>query len=90
MARYVDVLPEAPVTLDGKMIVAVRVMDRIGVDAKPTIHYMTAKGDWLGSVNEEQHLMVIPTDEVAVRQHWPNANMVTFDQEIPKEMQKKD
>jgi hypothetical protein len=75
MARYVDVLDEQEVDLDGKKIRAVPVTDRIGVEGSATTHYMARNGQWLGSVNDEQKLMVLPSDRETILQIWKDAKL---------------
>ncbi len=70
MARYVDVSGVEDVTLDGQAVRAVLVKDRIGVDGSPTVHYLTPDGKWLGTVNEEQKLLILPSDARTISQLW--------------------
>ena len=70
MRRYVDVDEAREVVLDGKTVRAVPISDRIGVDGIPTIHYVSRSGEWLGSVNEDQKLVVLPTDEGTLSDIW--------------------
>jgi len=75
MARYVDVEPIQDVEFDGRVQRAVVVRDRIGVDGSPTLHYLTRDGQWLGSVNEEQKLTVLPSDAETIRLLWKDAKL---------------
>lgn len=75
MARYVDVLGERDVNLDGKPIRAVAIADRIGVDGSPTTTYMTRHGELLGSVSPEQKLVVLPSDAATINALWHGANI---------------
>jgi hypothetical protein len=75
MARYVDVEPIQDVQFDGRMQRAVVVRDRIGVDGSPTLHYLTRDGQWLGSVNDEQKLTVLPSDADTIRMLWKDAKL---------------
>ena len=75
MARYVDVEPVQDVEFDGRVQRAVIVRDRIGVDGSPTLHYVTRDGQWLGSVNEEQKLTVLPSDAETIRMLWKDAKL---------------
>jgi hypothetical protein len=70
MARYVDVEPAKEVTIDDRMIRAIPITDRIGVDGVPTIHYVTRDGGWIGSVNEDAKLTVLPTDQRTLEAIW--------------------
>ncbi len=70
LRRYIDVEQPREVTIDGTTVRAVPISDRIGVDGIPTIHYVSPAGDWLGSVNEDQKLSVLPSDENALTAIW--------------------
>jgi hypothetical protein len=75
MARYVDVLEEQDVELDGQHMQAVPVRDRIGVEGAATTHYLTPQGQWLGSVSDDGKLMVLPTDADSIRKTWKDAQL---------------
>jgi hypothetical protein len=47
------------------------------VDGAPTLHYLTRDGQWLGSVNEEQKLTVLPSDAETIRMLWKDAKLGT-------------
>jgi hypothetical protein len=70
MSRYVDVLREQDATIGNRQVRAIPVKDRIGVEGSATTHYMSREGQWLGSVNEEQKITVMPSDEAEVKQIW--------------------
>jgi hypothetical protein len=70
MRRYIDVDSPRDVTIDGNTVRAVPISDRIGVDGIPTIHYVTRDGEWLGSVNEDQKVSVLPSDETMLTDIW--------------------
>jgi hypothetical protein len=75
MARYVDVMPEQEVDLEGQKVQAVPVRDRIGVEGAGTTHYLTRQGQWLGSVSDDRKLMVLPTDADSIRKIWKDAQL---------------
>lgn len=75
MSRYVDVSREQEVSLDGKRVRAVPVKDRIGVEGSATTHYLSREGQWLGSVNEEQKITVLPSDEAEIGQLWKDMKL---------------
>jgi len=75
MARYIDVLPEQEVELDGQKMQAIPVKDRIGVEGAGTTHYLTRHGQWLGSVSDDQKLVVLPTDADTIRKTWKDARL---------------
>lgn len=79
MFRYIDVKPEAEVTINGKPQRAVAVWDRIGYNGDPTIHYMTTKGQYLGSINEGQKIEILPTDRETLTRLFANANLTQPD-----------
>jgi hypothetical protein len=72
MARYVDVDAATDVVLDGQQVHAIPISDRIGVDGITTIHYVSRQGEWLGSVNEDSKLQVLPTDAGTLANIWKN------------------
>ena len=75
MYRYVDVEKAAEVEFDGRKQQAVVVKDRMGVDGSPTLHYLTPDGQWLGSVNEDQKLTVLPSDIESIQMIWKDAKL---------------
>jgi hypothetical protein len=74
--RYVDVRPEE--ALPRELVMAtgltrgVPIDDRIGYEGAITTHYVTVKGDYLGSVTKtkDSHLVVVPTDAKALLELW--------------------
>jgi hypothetical protein len=75
MSRYVDVGREQNVTLGGKKQLAVPVKDRFGLEGSITTHWVTLDGTYLGSVNEDSQLTVLPTDEETLRKIWIDATL---------------
>ena len=75
MTRYVDVKPEREVSLDGKMVRAVPVEDRIGLDGSVTTHYLSPDGVYLGSVNPESKIVILPTDAATLQKLWADADL---------------
>ena len=76
MLRYVDVGSEQEVDLAGQRVNAVPITDRIGAQGSPTIHYIDpAKNKYLGSVNPESKITVLPTDREFLRQKWIGADL---------------
>ncbi len=71
MARYVDVGLPTDTVLDGVTVHAIPVTDRVGIDGNPTIHYMTVRGEWLGSVSDEGRFLVLPAAEKDLQAYWP-------------------
>jgi hypothetical protein len=56
--------------LNGKKVRAIPISDRIRIDGNPIIHYMSPDGVYLGSVNEELKLTILPTDEATLKKIW--------------------
>ncbi len=75
MMRYVDVAPEAPVTIGGKSARAIAVSERLGAEGPPTIHYTTVKGEYLGTQSPEQKLEILPTHRDELLKLWKDANL---------------
>lgn len=76
MFRYVDVEPNVEVRIDGEMVTATAIHDRIGLEGDPTIHYVSPAGELLGSYSEiavgdkRTSLWVIPSDAETVEKLW--------------------
>jgi hypothetical protein len=75
MHRYIDVGTEQQVELGGKMLRAVPMSDRTGLEGSPTIHYISLEGKYLGSVNKESKITILPTDRATLQQLWANADL---------------
>ena len=72
MHRYVDVGTEQEVELAGKRVRAVPISDRVGLEGSPTIHYISLDGKYLGSVNKDSKITLLPTDAVTLQKLWSN------------------
>ena len=83
MLRYVDVEAEQRVNLAGKVMRAVPVRDRLGVDGSVTTHYLSRDGRYLGSHNRDTKITVLPTDEKTLRDLWKDANFTRPDEVKP-------
>lgn len=81
MHRYVDVGFEKTVQLGGQTLQAIPITDRIRLEGSPTIHYMSPEGKYLGSVNEEAKLTILPTDKASLEKIWKVVEMKN--EEIP-------
>jgi len=79
MFRYIDVLQEQDVTLDGKKVRAVGVSDRLGLQGEPTTHYLSRDGKYVGSINNATKLEIIPTDRATLARLWPQTNLTQPD-----------
>lgn len=75
IARYIDVLPEARVNFRGELIRAVPVQDRLELEGSVTTHYVSPNGQYLGSENKEQKLLILPTDEKTLLELWKDAKL---------------
>jgi hypothetical protein len=75
MSRYLDVGREQNVTLDGKKMTAIPVKERIGLEGSTTTHWISPDGKYLGSVNEDSKVTVLPTDEATLRKIWVDAKL---------------
>jgi hypothetical protein len=72
MARYVDVGREQQVELGGQRAAAVPVTDRIGLEGSPTVHYLSQAGKYLGSVNSQTRVTVLPSSAEELQKLWAN------------------
>jgi hypothetical protein len=73
MHRYVDVAMEQTVELNGQKVLAIPITDRLTLEGSPTIHYMSAdEGKYLGSVNKDSKVMILPTDSTTLQTLWAN------------------
>ncbi len=72
MARYVDVGREQSVTLAGQKLNAIPITDRIGLEGSAIIHYMSPQGKYLGSLNADTQLTILPSDGDALQKIWAN------------------
>ena len=72
MARYVDVGREQVVDLGGQRVTAVPVTDRLGLEGSPTVHYLSPAGKYLGSINAQSKLAILPSDADTLQKLWAN------------------
>lgn len=75
MMRYVDVSPAAAVKIDGRETRAVGVSERIGLGGSVTTHYFTRSGDYVGTVNNDSKIEVVPTDRATLLATWKDADL---------------
>lgn len=80
MSRYVDIGRETEVALGGTTHRAIPIKDRIGIEGSVTTHYVTPDGRYLGSVNEDSKITILPSDADAIRKIWSNANLTRPDE----------
>ena len=82
MHRYVDVGVEQEVDLAGQRVRAVPISDRIGLKGTPTVHYLSPDGKYLGSVNKESKITILPTDPSTLQKIWENRADLTRPRDI--------
>jgi hypothetical protein len=70
MHRYVDVGFEKDVQLGGRTVRAIPISDRIRLEGMATVHYMSPDGVYLGSVNDEAKIVILPTDKATLEKIW--------------------
>lgn len=70
MMRYLDVKPEDSVKIDGQSVRAVAVVDKFGITGSPTTHYLTRRGQYLGSVNIDSKVEMLPSDKETLEGIW--------------------
>jgi len=75
MARYVDVGLEQEATLGGQKILAIPVRDRIGLEGSVTTHYVSAAGEYLGSMNPDTKVEIIPSDSATLERLWKDVDL---------------
>jgi hypothetical protein len=75
MSRYVDVEREEEVTLGGRTFRAIPILDRIGLEGAVTTHYVSPDGTYLGSVNAETNVTILPTDRATLQGIWKDADL---------------
>ncbi|MEA2710145.1 MAG: hypothetical protein QOF78_2746, partial [Phycisphaerales bacterium] len=76
MMRYVDVGTEQEVDLGGERVRAVPITDRLGLEGSATIHYVDpATNKYLGSVNRDSKITVLPTDAATLQKKWANVDL---------------
>jgi hypothetical protein len=83
--RYVDVGFEKVVEIGGKKVRAIPISDRIRLEGMPIVHYMSPEGQYLGSINEELKLQILPTDKATLEKLWQNADLTKPTVERPAE-----
>ena len=82
MHRYVDVGSEQEVNLGGQQVRAIPITDRIGLEGSPTVHYISPEGKYLGSVNKESKITILPSDAATLQKIWANHADLTRPREI--------
>jgi hypothetical protein len=70
MMRYVDVSPEVKVKLDGQDVRAIGESDKLGLGGSTTTHYMSRRGQYLGSINAEAKVEILPSDRETLEGIW--------------------
>jgi hypothetical protein len=76
MMRYVDVEEETTVELGGRTVRAVPINDRWGLEGSVTTHYVDRTDvKYLGSVNKQLGIVILPTDAATLEKLWQDANL---------------
>lgn len=75
MLRYVDVGLEQTITLNDKTHLAIPITERLGLDGPKTIHYLSSKGEYLGSINEQMKIQILPTTREELMRLWKDADL---------------
>jgi hypothetical protein len=75
MARYVDVGVEQEAKIGGQTVMAIPVRDRIGLEGSVTTHYVSRTGQYLGSVNPDSNVEILPTDKPTLLSLWQSADL---------------
>jgi len=73
--RYVDVESEREVNLGGQAVRAIPVTDRLGYEGSVTTHYISPEGKYLGSVNADTKVTILPSDAATLEKIWKDANL---------------
>jgi hypothetical protein len=75
MTRYVDVGEEQMADIGGQTRLAIPVRDRLGLEGSITTHYFSSDGNYLGSINKDSKITVLPADRVTIEGLWKNADL---------------
>jgi len=71
----VDVGTEGEYIHTGNKIHAVPVRDRLGLEGSVTTHYVTPEGEYLGSINTDSKITILPTDAATLQKMWKDVNL---------------
>jgi hypothetical protein len=61
--------------IGGQTRLAIPVRDRLGLEGSITTHYFNSDGNYLGSVNKDSKITVLPADRVTIEGLWKNADL---------------
>ena len=84
MSRYIDVDEEQKVDIGGQTHLGIPVRDRLGLEGSVTTHYFTADGKYLGSINPESKITILPADRGTIEKLWKNADLSRQTEVEPK------
>jgi hypothetical protein len=62
LKRFIDVGTESQASLGGRSFRAIPVSDRTGLEGASTIHYISPSGDYLGSENKHNGIVILASD----------------------------
>lgn len=75
LKRFIDVGSEQQVSLGGRSFRAIPVKDRIGLEGSVTTHYISPAGDYLGSENQENDIMVLASDAATLEKLFAKVDL---------------
>ncbi len=75
MLHYIDVLPGKVVVLGGKSQQVTPVRIRLGLEGATTMHFISSRGDWVGSEQEASKLIMIPATAAELTAIWKDADL---------------
>lgn len=75
MLKYVDVGLEQTVSLNDKTHLAIPITERLGSDGPRTVHYVSSDGNYLGSINQQMKIKILPTTREELMRLWKDANL---------------
>ena len=75
MHRYLDVEEEQKVNFNGETIRAIPIRDRVGLEGSVTTHYMSLRGQYVGSENPDTGVVVVPANEATLMDLWKDADL---------------
>jgi hypothetical protein len=75
LLRYLDVERPEQTTFAGQSVVAIPIRDRLGIEGSVTTHYYGLEGKYLGSMNPDTQITIVPTDEETILEIWKGADL---------------
>ena len=75
MLQYIDVRKLEPVTIAGRTFQAIPVVLRLGLEGAATTHYLSPRGEWLGSRQELSDIVMVPVTSEQLLTIWKDADL---------------